>query len=209
MQEQQLQQQPSPRQVPRTVIAGIAGIIALAVGGSVLWGWHLLVTSNAPLDRTIFPNERLEDRTSGEVVTSDGVETYWLSGEGEQVAFVPRPVTIESAARPQEMIEAALTRLLAGSNEEDLTTTIPPETTLLGVRLGPEGIYVDLSSDFEAGGESEAMVSRLGQVLYTATSLNPDANVWFEVDGKPLEVLGEEEIRVNQPMTRDLFEANF
>lgn len=209
MQEQQISQQRQPRQVPKAILVGVAGIIALAVGGSVIWGWELLITSNAPLDRTIFPSERLEEQTSGELIASDGVEVYWLTGKGEKVEFVPKPVTMEKSARPQEIIEAALARLLAGSKEEDLTTNIPPETELLGVRLGPEGIYVNLSKEFETEGGSESMMGRLGQVIYTATSLNPDANVWFEVEGKALEALGEEGIIVNQPITREVFEANF
>jgi spore germination protein GerM len=207
MQEQQLPKKRRSPQVPPIVIAGIAVVVGAAIGGATLWGWDLLTTSDAPLHQRIFPTNKV-DPGSGQVI-SDNALVYWVSGEGEEVELVARPITIEDSARPQEMLESAFKRLLAGENTEEVTSAIPAGTQLRSVRLGPEGIHVDLSEEFRQGGGSLSMTARVGQVLYTATSLNPDANVWFEVEGEPLEVLGGEGLIVDQPMTRASFEANF
>jgi spore germination protein GerM len=68
---------------------------------------------------------------------------------------------------------------------------------------------VDLSQEFTAGGGSASMTGRVAQILYTATSINPNTNVWIDVEGKRLEVLGGEGLVLDQPLTRQNFEKNF
>jgi spore germination protein GerM len=79
----------------------------------------------------------------------------------------------------------------------------------LSVQADSNEVYVDLSPQFTTGGGSASMIGRLGQVIYTASSLNPDAKVWISVGGKPLEILGGEGLEVPQPATRKNFEAEF
>ncbi|MEW5861695.1 MAG: spore germination protein, partial [Cyanobacteriota bacterium] len=56
---------------------------------------------------------------------------------------------------------------------------------------------------------SASMTGRVAQILYTATSINPNTNVWIDVEGKRLEVLGGEGLVIDQPLTRQNFEKNF
>ncbi len=99
--------------------------------------------------------------------------------------------------------------LLAGPSSKAETTTIPSGTKLQRIESRNDGIHVDLSSEFTKGGGSTSMTARVAQVLYTATTLNPDADVWLSVNGKPLEVLGGEGLMLDQPITRKSFERDF
>jgi spore germination protein GerM len=72
-----------------------------------------------------------------------------------------------------------------------------------------DGIHVDLSQGFRTGGGTASMTGRVAQVLYTATSLDPDAPVWLSVEGKPIDSIGGEGLMLEQPLTRKRFKQDF
>ena len=123
--------------------------------------------------------------------------------------LVPAPIQVEDASDPEVVLTAAFDQLLTTPDENVGFSEIPAETALEDLRVQPDGVYVDLSAMFEQGGGSTSMMGRLGQVVYTATSLDPSGTVWISVGGEPLEYLGGEGLIVDQPMTRELFEQNF
>jgi spore germination protein GerM len=67
---------------------------------------------------------------------------------------------------------------------------------------------VDLSREFEQGGGSNSMQSRLLQVVYTATTFEPTAEVFLTIEGKKLETLGGEGVDVPSPLTRRSIKAS-
>lgn len=134
---------------------------------------------------------------------------YWLRTETGGFALEPQTIP-PSEEDPEATLQALFAELTtAEPPSEDLASAIPPETQLLAVAVEGKGITVNLSEDFTFGGGSASMIGRLGQVIYTATSLDPDASVWLQVEGEPLTILGGEGLEIAQPITRDIFTQEF
>lgn len=134
---------------------------------------------------------------------------YWVRDTGEDFELVPMEVLVRDTKDPEVVLATAFNRLLIGSVETDTFSSIPEGTQLLNIAVEDDGIYLNLSKEFTSGGGSASMISRVGQVVYTATSLESNAKVWLYVDGEPLELLGGEGLEVPQPTTRDNFLQEF
>ena len=136
------------------------------------------------------------------------VQVYWVKGGGKFEA-VPTKVAVKPADEPDTALEAAFNSLLAGPKDATVYSEIPQGTKLRSLSVKNDGVYVDFSANLLRAEGSTSMTGRLGQVIYTATSLKPNAKVWISVDGKPLELLGGEGLEVAQPSTRQSFDKNF
>lgn len=137
------------------------------------------------------------------------VQVYWVKDAGDKLEVVPTQLALKEADLPDATLQAAFNNLLAGPKDATVSSEIPKGTKLRSLSVKNDGVYVDLSAEFTSGGGSSSMTGRLGQVVYTATSLKPDAKVWISVEGKPLELLGGEGLEVAQPSTRQTFDKNF
>ncbi|MBE9114997.1 GerMN domain-containing protein [Lusitaniella coriacea LEGE 07157] len=152
--------------------------------------------------------------TLKQAANENTIPVYWLDANAQTVKVVSRPVNLENKDETQAnaALEAAFTSLLSGpknAENTDYATAIPKETRLLGVAQQADGVRINLSEQFTTGGGTTSMTGRVAQIIYTATALNPEAKVWIEVEGKPLEVLGGEGLIIDQPMTRKSFRENF
>lgn len=133
---------------------------------------------------------------------------YWLRSTGKKLELAPVKIAVEGGNSASEL-KSLLERLLKGPANSDVTSSIPQGTKLNSVKVAKDGVHVDLSKSFTSGGGSTSMQGRLGQVIYTASSLNPSDPVWISVEGEPLRVLGGEGLEVSQPMTRTDFKKGF
>lgn len=203
------------------LIAGITVILA-AAGAGVAWlttnklqsNTSTLSTTPQPqvTNETVKPQPSVnqEQPTTEKPIEQETIEVYWLKVEQDKTTLQPVPLTLQKSADKGLMLTQAFKELLTGSTSPANTTTIPSGTKLLGLKVEKDGVHLNLSPDFATGAGSETLIGRLAQVLYTATSLDPQAQVWINVGGKPLEMLGEGDgVMVDQPMTRKLFEENF
>ncbi len=84
---------------------------------------------------------------------------------------------------------AAMAALLAGPNERELGarpamyTSVPSNTRFLGLQIADNVATVNLSSEFEAGGDTASIGGRFAQVVYTLTQFPTVTGVRFIFDG--------------------------
>ncbi|RCJ23454.1 spore germination protein [Nostoc sp. ATCC 43529] len=201
-----MKDQQGSNRISSGVIAALAAAV-VAVGGGVAW-----LTSQSNNTPTPSKPSQGSDQPAQPSTRQPGNEqtanVYWLRPKDKNFALVPKPVRV-AAVRPNQALEAAFESLLAGPTEGTDSTTIPNGTKLLGLKQDNDEVRVNLSEEFTSGGGSASMIGRVGQVVYTATTLNPKAKVYIDVNGKPLDVLGGEGIELQQPLTRDSFEKNY
>lgn len=193
------------RRIPLGVVAGISAAVVAAGGVGVWWA----INSQTPIPSPVAtPVQPLPSASPVQPTVEQTAQVYWLRDTGSHLEVVPQPLKV-ATNQPNAVLEAAFNSLLAGTTDPALSSTIPQGTKLRAVKVQNDGIHVDLSEEFTSGGGSASMIGRVAQILYTATTLQPDAKVWIDVEGKKLDVLGGEGLELEQPLTRQSFTENF
>ncbi|NJR40500.1 MAG: spore germination protein [Leptolyngbyaceae cyanobacterium CSU_1_4] len=190
--------------------AASCSAIAFAVGSGLAW-WTTVPSPKPSISanslQPLKPNP-LNPSAPTKAPTEKPVQIYWLKTVGSEIELTSAPIALNEA-QPNVILKAAFEKMLQGSPDPTLTSTIPANTKLQALDIQPDGIHIDLSSEFMTGGGSTAMMGRVAQVIYTATTLDPKAPVWISINNEPLEVLGGEGLVIDQPMTRQAFDQNF
>jgi len=197
-------QQISPR-FSRGLIAGVS-VAALALGGGAAWWGVKSIFQAKPVPRQQVIVSEPENKHA------ENLFVYWVQTTETGIELIPAPITVrgEELNKPQKMLLSSFKRLLSGHPiENGYASSIPDGTKLLGLSVKDNEVIVDLSQEFTAGGGSASMTSRLGQVIFTASSLDPKTNIRILIEGEPLEVLGGEGLIVEQPTNREIFKQDF
>ncbi|MEB3829673.1 GerMN domain-containing protein [Phormidium sp. CCY1219] len=212
----------SDRRIPVGLVATVSAL-AIAVGGATAW-WSVNSRNSEPPNSvnssTVDPNGQTPsvsptvepDSPPPTVVsptTEQTVEVFVIQDSGTRFELTPMPVSVQASEEPTALVAAGFEQLFAEPQDESGFSEIPQGTQLLNLDIKDNGVYVDLSPEFEFGGGSTSMTARLGQVVYTATTLDPNAPVWISVNGEPLEILGGEGLEIPRPITRTEFDREF
>jgi spore germination protein GerM len=115
----------------------------------------------------------------------------------------PIIVPVKRKVYKDSLYKNTLKALLAGPTENELqkgfVTEIPKKTKLINVEPYSDMLIVNLSGDFEAGGGSESVTTRLSQLAQTLSDMT-DTPVYLYLNGKEVSVLGGDGIPVKQPI---------
>lgn len=114
--------------------------------------------------------------------------------------------TIERANLGSESrLEFAIKELLKGPDLLEKTkgtySEIPAETKLLGIKEDAKTITINLSEDFELGGGTDSVYSRLMQIIKTSLANCQGKKVYLQIEGKQAEFVGGEGIMITQPLS--------
>lgn len=183
----------------------------ILIGFSLLLIGVAQVTALLALSKVILPT-LIESSAVEEVQPAKfSPQIYQLEVVDNRIRLIPK--TIHTAATsPKLALTEALDKLLAQSTAFDPTSTIPNQTRLLDLDISEDGIHVNLSQEFTQGGGSSSMIYRVAQVLYTATSIDPQTPVFLSIEGQPLNKdypLGGEGLVLEYPITRQQFNQEF
>ena len=112
----------------------------------------------------------------------------------------------------QQVGSESLKQLFKGpidaETSDGLTTAVPGGTTLLGLSIAEKVATVNLSSGFANGGDKQSLTQRVAQVVYTLTQFDTVTSVRFQLDGKDVDAIGEnDEVSLKNPVGRSDFES--
>ncbi len=140
---------------------------------------------------------------------------FYLGGEPGSAGLV---AVLREVPKTQAVARAAMNALLEGpttaeSADRTITSAVPAGSRLLDLSISDGVATVDLSREFELGGGSASVLTRLGQVVYTLTQFPTVRSVAFQIDGRPVTVFSSEGVVLDGPVARadyvDLLPAIF
>lgn len=101
-------------------------------------------------------------------------------------------------------LKASIKYLLKGPNGREkskgIYSEIPAGTKLLSIEETPNKVVINLSGNFEQGGGTDSLYKRLFQLIKTANK-NTALDVYLNLNGKQVDVVGGEGIMLNQPLS--------
>lgn len=166
-------------------------------------------TTAAPVTTTSLPADDTTTTTTqppsdDEPVEQTFVELFFVK-EGLSAKSVVRAV--DSPMVATNAVQALIDGPTPAEMDTELSTSIPANTLLLGLTIEDGLATVDLSREFEVGGGSFNILSRLAQVVYTLTQFPTVDEVLFYIDGEPVEVFSGEGVVLGDPVSREDYET--
>ncbi|MBA2382148.1 MAG: GerMN domain-containing protein [Chloroflexi bacterium] len=127
----------------------------------------------------------------------------WLGGLPGSDGLV---AVLREVPGTKSVATAAVNALLAGPTSGEkgrsITSAVPAGSRLLGLTIEGGVATVDLSSEFETGGGSAAVLTRLGQLVYTLTQFPGVKSVVLQIEGVTSTTFSSEGVVLDKPATR-------
>lgn len=110
----------------------------------------------------------------------------------------------------EDKIEFAVKELLKGPSviekAQGTYSEVPKNTKLLKIRQTGNKIIIDFSDDFQYGGGTDSIYSRMMQLIKTAVNNTENKKIYLYLDGKQVNFIGGEGIMITQPLNEKSLE---
>ncbi|OGC21485.1 hypothetical protein A2291_03845 [candidate division WOR-1 bacterium RIFOXYB2_FULL_42_35] len=118
--------------------------------------------------------------------------------KGDSLIAVERPLLVTEAP-----LNEAIRSLLAGPEQEGLSTLIPKGTKALSIKQKDHLAIINFNNKLEEyGGGSARVQGMVAQIVYTATDIPGIDKVQLLINGKEQVVLGGEGFIIDKPLSR-------
>src|SRR3954469_2180520 len=128
---------------------------------------------------------------------------FWLAGLPGSEGLV---AVLREVPATKSVATAAVNGLLAGPTDAEtgrsISTAVPDGSQLLGLSIDGGVATVNLSSEFESGGGSASVLTRLGQLVYTLTQFPTVKSVVIQIEGVTRTTFSSEGVVLDKPATR-------
>jgi hypothetical protein len=159
--------------------------------------------TDEPTDEPSGSTPPTADPSAGPVGTTIVRAYFWLGGQPRSEGLV---AVLREVPATKSVATAAVTALLAGPTNAEtgrsISTAVPAGSRLLGISIADGVATIDLSSEFESGGGSASVQTRLGQVVYTLTQFPSIKSVVFRIEGESAEIFSSEGVVLDKPVGR-------
>ncbi len=144
-----------------------------------------------------------EEEPSKEIVKQKEFVTVYFISTGKDGSSVFKKATREYSKGPK--LDFAIQQLLQGPDSDEkgagVYTEIPKGTRLINIEQQGSNIIINLSSDFQYGGGTDSIYSRMKQLIKTTLANSKNKNIYLYLDGKQVDMLGGEGIMITQPLS--------
>ena len=180
-------------------------LILLFFGLILVFGYTKLISDNGNAQtRASAETQKNITDTNAEYVS---IYLLTVKPNGENVfTKIPRILP-----KDKNKLTFAVMELLKGPNGVEINqkyySEIPRDTKLLSVMENDKKVIINLTSNFQYGGGSDSLYSRVQQLLKTVLANSPKKDVYLYLDGKQADVLGGEGLMIKQPLDeRSIFD---
>jgi spore germination protein GerM len=108
-------------------------------------------------------------------------------------------------------LEFAINELLKGPNLIEKSggaySEIPKSTKLISIKETGNKIIINFSSDFQYGGGTDSIYSRMMQLIKTSLANTENKQIYLYLDGKQINFIGGEGIMISQPLSENSLEV--